>query len=103
MSKTLYRVVQEALTNISKYAEVTRVQIQLVTTGDCLPDGKGDRVCLTIEDNGKGFSFDQKTTGFGLQGMQKRVAALEGAFHLTAKPGAGCQIKGELPLPEMLQ
>lgn len=103
VSKTLYRVVQEALTNISKYAEATRVQIQLVTTGDSLPDGKADRVCLTIEDNGKGFSCDQKTTGFGLQGMRERVAALDGDFHLRAKPGAGCQIEVELPLSEVLQ
>jgi signal transduction histidine kinase len=96
--------VQEALTNIFKYAEATKVQIQLVTTGDCLPDGIGDRIIFTItEDSGNGFSCDQKTTGFGLQGMQERVAALEGAFHLTAKPGAGCQIKVELPLPEVLQ
>ncbi|HEY9608854.1 response regulator [Allocoleopsis sp.] len=95
VSKTLYRVVQEGLTNIYKYAKATQVQIQLVTTGD--------RVCLTIEDNGKGFNCEQKMTGFGLQGMRERVAALDGDFHLTAKPGAGCQIEVELPLSEVLQ
>jgi signal transduction histidine kinase len=103
VSKTLYRVVQEALTNISKYAQATSVQIQLVTTGDSLPDGEVEGVCLTIEDNGKGFNCEQKMTGFGLQGMRERVAALDGDFHLTAKPGAGCQIKVELPLSEVLQ
>jgi signal transduction histidine kinase len=103
VSKTLYRVVQEGLTNISKYAKATQVQIQLVTTGNSLPDGKAEWVCLTIEDNGKGFNCEQKMTGFGLQGMRERVAALDGDFHLSAKPGAGCQIKVELPLSEVLQ
>jgi signal transduction histidine kinase len=88
--KTLYRIVQEALTNISKYAQATQVQIQLVATNDS--------VCLTVEDNGMGFSLNQTTTGFGLQSMQERVAAWSGNFHLETQPGAGCRITVELPL-----
>ena len=90
ISKTIYRIVQEAFTNISKYARATQVQIQLITTGD--------RVCLEIKDNGKGFSGDRETTGFGLQGMQERIAALDGEFHLTTSPGSGCKITVEIPL-----
>lgn len=101
ISKALYRIVQEALTNISKYAQATRVQIHLVTTGDSLPDGS-DRICLTLADNGQGFDCHQETTGFGLQGMQERVAASDGEFLLTTAPGAGCQIKVELPLSGVL-
>jgi two-component system, sensor histidine kinase and response regulator len=93
-SKTLYRVVQEALTNTSKYAEATQVEIQLLTT-DAL-------VCLTFKDNGKGFDRNQENSGFGLQGMQERVAALNGDFRLTTKPGSGCQIEIEIPLLEVL-
>ena len=89
ISKTIYRIVQEAFTNISKYARATEVQIQLITTGD--------RVCLEIKDNGKGFSGDRETTGFGLQGMQERIAALDGEFHLTTAPGSGCQIQVKIP------
>jgi signal transduction histidine kinase len=92
VSKTLYRIVQEALTNVSKYAEADRVQIQLVTTAD--------RVCLLFKDNGKGFTSALKTNGFGLKGMQERVAAVNGNFHLTTELGAGCQIKVEIPLLE---
>lgn len=92
VSKTLYRVVQEALTNVSKYAMATQVEIQLVKTGD--------RVCLTLKDNGKGFNCNLETRGFGLQGMQERVAALNGNFRLTTEPGAGCQIEVEIPLSE---
>jgi two-component system, sensor histidine kinase and response regulator len=90
ISKTIYRIVQEAFTNISKYARATQVQIQLITTGD--------RVCLEIKDNGQGFSCDRETTGFGLQGMQERIAALDGEFHLTTSPGSGCKITVEIPL-----
>ncbi|AFY79142.1 signal transduction histidine kinase [Pleurocapsa sp. PCC 7327] len=93
-AKTLYRAVQEALTNVFKYADATQVQIQLATTGD--------RVCLTFHDNGKGFNCNQQTSGFGLQGMQERVAALNGNFRLTSQPGAGCQIEIEIPLSEVL-
>lgn len=94
VSKTLYRVVQEALTNVSKYAEATQVQIELMTTGD--------RICLTFKDNGKGFNDRQQTSGFGLQGMQERVAAFNGSFRLTTELGAGCQIEIAIPLLEVL-
>jgi two-component system, sensor histidine kinase and response regulator len=129
VSKTLYRIVQEALTNISKYAQAAQVQINLVTKNDNngqdaaeerLPARKigitlplsirsqsqkaklRQRICLTIADNGQGFNCQQKTTGFGLQGMQERVAALDGELYLTTSPGSGCQIQVELPLSEAL-
>jgi two-component system, sensor histidine kinase and response regulator len=102
ISKTLYRIVQEALTNISKYAQATQVKIQLkiqlALTDDSLSEGKADRIFLEIQDNGNGFCFDQATGGFGLQGMQERIAALDGEFHVITAPGAGCQIKVEIPL-----
>jgi two-component system, sensor histidine kinase and response regulator len=89
VSKTLYRVIQEGLTNISKHAQATQVRIQAVTT---------DRyVCLSLEDNGRGFESDRTTDGFGLQGMQERIAALDGNFTLTTVPKKGCQIQVEIP------
>ena len=51
-----------------------------------------------VEDNGKGFSLNEKRTGFGITGMQQRVAALERYFHLETEPGSGCKITVELPL-----
>jgi signal transduction histidine kinase len=88
--RTLYRVVQEALTNICKYAQATEVKIQLVTTNDS--------VKLQVEDNGRGFSLNDKIAGFGIKGMQERVAAFEGYFHLETEAGYGCKITVELPL-----
>jgi two-component system, sensor histidine kinase and response regulator len=101
VSKALYRIVQEALTNISKYAQATQVQIHLVTADNDLADGS-HFINLTIADNGQGFNCQQSAAGFGLQGMQERVAALDGEFHLTTSPGAGCQIRVKLPLSEVL-
>jgi len=88
--KTLYRIVQEALTNICKYAQATEIQIQLHTISDDLH--------LMVEDKGKGFIRFQSPAGFGLQGMRERVAALRGDFHLETEPGAGCRIVVKLPL-----
>jgi two-component system, sensor histidine kinase and response regulator len=93
VDKTIYRIIQESLTNISKYAEATIVEIQLIATHD--------QVCLTVRDNGKGFSLDQQTSGFGLQSMQERAAALDGDFQLTTHLGGGCQIVVEFPFPKV--
>ncbi len=103
-SKTLYRIVQEALTNISKYAQATQVQIHLVTIDDLNSSEERLRqsIYLTVTDNGQGFNLQQQTTGFGLKGMQERVTALNGELHLTTSPGAGCRIQVQFPLSEVL-
>lgn len=88
---TVYRIVQEALTNICKYAAATAVDITIQTTDD--------RLEVTILDNGQGFDPNQITTGFGLQGMQERTAAIAGSFNLVTAPQQGCRIKATFPLP----
>jgi signal transduction histidine kinase len=90
--KTLYRIAQEALTNICKYAYATKVQIKLYTSPE--------KVYLTVEDNGRGFCLDSQKTGFGLQGMRERVAALKGDFQIQTAPKTGCRISVELPVKE---
>jgi signal transduction histidine kinase len=87
--KNLYRIVQEALTNISKHAQASVVFIQLSTT-----PGK---VTLFIDDDGEGFSQESDIEGFGLQGMQERVTFLHGTLRVSSNPGTGCRIKVELP------
>jgi signal transduction histidine kinase len=88
---TIYRLVQEALTNIAKHSQANQVNLYLETNPK--------RVYLTIEDNGIGFEPEANTTGFGLQGMRERVAAINGDFSLISKPGAGCKIQVEIKLP----
>ncbi|NEO74289.1 sensor histidine kinase [Moorena sp. SIO3H5] len=89
----VYRIVQEGLTNIFKYANPTEVDIQIQTAATALQ--------LIIKDNGIGFSLNQNTTGFGLQGMRERTQALGGTFKIETAPGAGCQIIAHFPLPKV--
>jgi signal transduction histidine kinase len=95
LTRALYRLTQEALTNVCKHAEATEVQLDLKTDLD--------KVYFAIADNGRGFSYDQITPGYGLQGMQERVAALNGDFQLQTSPGQGCQITVTLPLSGRFQ
>jgi signal transduction histidine kinase len=88
-----YRIVQEALTNIFKYAFATRVKIQLQATSDELQ--------LIVEDNGRGFNVEANTTGFGLQGMRERTLALGGQLAIDSKPGNGSRITAHFPLPKL--
>jgi two-component system, sensor histidine kinase and response regulator len=90
INRTVYRLVQEGLTNICKHAEATAVQIQIQTTWDA-------RV-LILTDNGRGFCSDETRTGFGLQGMKERITALGGKLDIVSEPGAGCQISVKFPL-----
>ncbi|HEY9652329.1 MAG TPA: sensor histidine kinase [Coleofasciculaceae cyanobacterium] len=89
-STTIYRIVQEALTNICKYASATEVKIQLTMLATELH--------LIIQDNGNGFNLDKTTTGFGLQGMRERTLALGGQFEINSAPAEGCRITAIFPV-----
>jgi signal transduction histidine kinase len=80
----VYRIVQEGLTNICKHSQATVVRLQIQTTAFGLS--------LILQDNGRGFRVDNIARGFGLQGMQERIAALGGELKIVSEPGAGCQI-----------
>lgn len=86
----VYRVVQEGLTNICKHANATAVTIciQSLDTG----------LSLTLQDNGNGFQVEANRAGFGLQGMQERITALQGTLSITSEPGKGCCVTVALPL-----
>ena len=86
----LYRIVQEALTNIVKHAQASSVSIVLTRT---------DRaVTAVIEDDGRGFSPDERADGLGLLGMDERLALLGGKLKIESRPGAGATIVAEVPL-----
>ena len=84
----LYRVVQEALTNVVKHARAERVSILL--------HEKGGRVAVVIEDDGRGFELDDVGDGLGLVGMRERVALLGGRVNLESS-AAGTTIAVEVP------
>jgi signal transduction histidine kinase len=85
-----YRIVQEALTNICKYAQATEVILDVTK--------QRNQLIVNIQDNGQGFVRSQITTGFGLQGMQERTLALGGHFELITAPNQGCTIQAIFPL-----
>jgi signal transduction histidine kinase len=81
---TVYRIIQEALTNIIKHSQAEAIKVELQTFPEHL--------YLSIEDNGKGFNPEQNTTGFGLQGMRERVMALKGKMEISSDLQHGCII-----------
>lgn len=94
ISTALYRIIQESLTNIYKHSLATEVRIDIQQNREVIQ--------LQIEDNGKGFNPEGNTTGFGLQGMRERTAALGGQFFLASQPGQGCRITVLIPLPRLV-
>jgi two-component system, NarL family, sensor histidine kinase DevS len=88
---TLYRIVQEALTNIVKHARARNVSILVVR--------RPQAVTAVIEDDGTGFdSRSVQEDGLGLLGMRERVALLDGRLTVESTPGAGTTLAVEVPV-----
>jgi PAS domain S-box-containing protein len=87
---SLYRIVQESLTNIAKHAAASRVVLGL---------SRGDGgVRLHIEDNGRGMDVDKPSRGLGLIGMRERIEALHGTLSISSAPGRGTAINVTVPI-----
>src|SRR4051812_13687080 len=78
VESTIYRLVQEALSNAAKHAQATRVDIRL----SALPGA----VEVVVRDNGRGFDPSARTNGFGLVGMHERVALVRGTLEVSSVP-----------------
>ncbi len=88
----LYRIVQEALTNVVKHAQAGTISIVL--------GHKAGAVTALIEDDGRGFTRDDRSgEGLGLLGMGERLALLGGTLRIESTPGSGTTIVAEVPLP----
>jgi signal transduction histidine kinase len=90
LEETVYRLVQEALTNAVKHAGATRVDVVVRETADAL--------FITVRDDGGGFDPAEQSPGFGLVGMRERIALARGTLELRSAPGAGTAVEIELPL-----
>ena len=86
----LYRIVQEALTNVVKHAQAGSISIVLT--------GSSRAVAAVIEDDGRGFTPGGTVEGLGLLGMGERLALLGGKLKIESNPGAGTTIVAEVPL-----
>ncbi|MHC0036169.1 PAS domain-containing sensor histidine kinase [Pseudoneobacillus sp. C159] len=89
---TIYRVIQESLTNIRKYAEVSEAAVTIREMDDTIR--------VMIEDLGKGFVIDEETRGVGLFSMEERARSVGGSIHISSEPGKGTKIILEIPKSE---
>lgn len=92
LSTTVFRVVQEALTNVARHASASEASVQL-SQGE-------DGISLNISDNGRGFSGASDKKTFGLLGMRERIAMLGGSLEIDSQPGRGTHIVVWLPVKE---
>ena len=96
METALFRVVQEAITNIVKHAKARHVVLSV--------EFKDSTLNIEVEDDGRGFDMEaislraDKGQELGLLGMRERVTLLEGEFHIESKPGSGTRLTIEVPL-----
>ncbi len=88
---TVYRLVQEALTNVERHADATEVGLKVYTLGD--------KLRLELRDDGRGFDIARAVTapGIGLRNMRERVELLGGDYRLASRPGEGTQLWVGLP------
>lgn len=93
---TIYRIVQEALSNAGSHAHASRVQVRLSRVQD--ETAATDTLWLSVEDNGRGYNPDQQSGGLGLLGMRERIIAAGGEFTSRSAPGHGTHIDVRLPL-----
>jgi PAS domain S-box-containing protein len=91
-SNALFRIYQEALTNIARHAGATRV--------DAVLSQEENRIVLEIRDNGKGFNPNDMTSKktLGLKGMQERALMIDGDFTIESTPGQGTYIRISIPI-----
>jgi signal transduction histidine kinase len=85
-----YRLVQEALTNVSKHAGTDRAEVHVREVSGALE--------ITVRDRGRGFAPDGRGAGFGLIGMQERVALVRGVLDVRSQPGTGTTITARIPI-----
>lgn len=93
---TLFRVAQEAITNIAKHSQASSVLVQI--------EERGGELVFEVEDDGKGFDVaaasrpEKKRVSFGLMGMQERVELLGGTLKIESSPGEGTRLVLFVPL-----
>jgi PAS domain S-box-containing protein len=96
VSNCIYRVIQESLTNISKYANASNVHIHL--------HKENNKLALCIEDDGNGFDTTSIRTdwSYGLLGMKERVASIDGNLNIQSAPGKGTKLCIKVPLTQIV-
>ena len=89
---TMYRILQEALTNVARHAAATRIVVELKRDNSSLE--------LIVRDDGVGFDVSgalDAVSGLGLRGMRERVTLLGGSIEIESRPGQGTQVRASIP------
>jgi signal transduction histidine kinase len=90
LETTLYRVVQEALNNVVKHAGANTVTISVIENGD--------RIEVSVADDGSGLVDDRRHQRYGLRGIRERVDLIGGEVQIDSSPGEGTTIRASLPV-----
>jgi two-component system, NarL family, sensor histidine kinase UhpB len=88
----LYRIIQEQLNNVQKYAKAAKAVVSIGT--------KNNNLFLTVADDGVGFDPAAKARGIGLKNISSRVGFYSGTMKIISAPGKGCIIEIRIPLPK---
>jgi two-component system sensor histidine kinase UhpB len=86
----VYRVAQEALTNVARHAGARRVELAL--------ERRGDEVVLTVSDDGRGLPAGAVSSSYGIRGMRERAMLVGGRISIVGVPGSGTRVLLSIPL-----
>lgn len=92
LESALYRLVQEALTNVVKHADATAVEVSVVE--------RDARIEIVVQDDGRGFDPARAADGFGLVGMRERASLANGQLEVESAPGAGTTVRATIPVAQ---
>jgi NarL family two-component system sensor histidine kinase LiaS len=95
IEQTIFRIVQEALSNIARHSNASQVDIELIYDQEL--------VTCTIQDNGVGFNPESTRKGLGLHSMQERAIESGGRLEIASKPGEGTSIALDMPFNDALK
>lgn len=90
IEQAIYRVVQEALSNVSRHSRADHIEVVL--------SYKKDMVVVIIADNGCGFDLEEKATGMGLRSIRERIKSLGGLVEIDSLPDCGTHLTVHLPV-----
>ncbi|WP_455361761.1 histidine kinase [Streptomyces sp. SYSU K21746] len=93
VDRTVYRIVQESLTNIARHANAAKASVGI--------DWRPDAIAIRVDDDGMASPDAAPTPGFGLLGMRERVTALGGRLRAEPRPGGGFTVEAELPVDRL--
>ncbi|MCP4362590.1 MAG: sensor histidine kinase [Chloroflexi bacterium] len=99
--EAIFRMTQEAFSNIARHARAQQVILQLDTERSA-DSAVSDALVLEIKDNGQGFEITAVTNGMGLQNIRQRAAALDGNLSVKSTPGEGTNLHIAIPLEEFI-